>query len=521
MNRKLFTLIALAVLAAGCSCNDDAVAGDADADTPETADPGTDDQAENLPDPEPEEDTGDAPADLDAADMSDEELPPPACPDDGLADIEVSAAAGEQIVPKAALLPDGRTWFSWYSNESGNYNVRLQLLDVHGEPLLDPAGILVSDHASDTWVTDYSMAADASGAAVIAFNDVRSGTFNVFAYRVTPEGEFAWGDDGVALVPGDYDNMFPKIALTSSGEAVFVWERFDSGDTVTQVVAQRLSGGGEPLWGDGVVISGADGLRAIRPQVAAAGDDVILVWMETADIMSLDRDIFARKLDAAGSAVWDDDAVVVDDQELPFFYDAVVEPDDGGGLFVAWTALVGVTQAKSYVQHIDGDGAATMPAHTAFSTSGTTQQYSPAMAYAAAAGELVAAWREEDMDQTVSGIYAQRFTTAGERGWEDGGLELVPPSSARAYMGGMAATPDGAVIVYSDMAFGTVDDLRVQGGRLVLEDAPAWSPVVLSDFQSSKGHPAVDGSSLCGCWIAWDDGRSDLGDIRAGFFLLR
>jgi len=210
----------------------------------------------------------------------------------------------------------------------------------------------------------------------------------------------------------------------------------------------------------------------------------------------------------------------VDDQELPFFYDMVLEPDGEGGLFAAWTAIVGGTQTKSFVQHLDGDGSATMPAGTALSTSATTQQLSPALAWVGAAGELVAAWREDDMDQTESGIYAQRFTPAGDRGWAGTGLELVAPSTSRAYMGGIAATADGAVIIYSDMSFGTVDDLRVHGGRLVLEESPAWSPVVLSDYQSGKGHPAVDGSGSCGCWIAWDDGRDDFGDIYAGFFSL-
>ena len=234
--------------------------------------------------------------------------------------------------------------------------------------------------------------------------------------------------------------------------------------------------------------------------------------------MSYDRDIFARKLDASGAAVWTDDAVVVDDQELPFFYDMVLEPDGDGGLFAAWTSIVGGMQTKSFIQHLDENGSATMPAATALSTSGTTQQISPALAYVAEAGELIAAWREDNMDQTESGIYAQRFTPAGDRGWADTGLELVALSESRAYMGGTTATADGAVIVYSDMSFGTVDDLRVHGGRLMLENSPPWSPVVLSDFQSSKAHPAVDGNGPCGCWIVWDDGRSDLGDIYAGFF---
>jgi len=526
-------VVAFAAAAAGCSCDEGKHhAEDADVeDTPTEAEDRIDTPPDVVPDeaaddPPAEEPAGDGEAEEEAVedaadidgDVEEEEVPPPVCPDASLLDLAVVTTAGEQVVPKVATGIDGTTWFSWYDNAGGNYDVRIQLLDREGTPMFDPAGILVSDLSSDTWVTDYSLITDTDGAAVLAFNDMRAGNFDPFAYKVSTAGDMVWFADGVALGPSEGDDFFPKIARAPGGETVYAWERVSGGDTSNEVILQRLTPAGAPMWGTGLVIEGVVDARAVRPWIAAASDGtVIVIWMDTPDIMSYDRTIFARKIDAGGAAVWGTDTIVVDDQELPFFYDPVLVADDDGGAWVAWTAIIGGALSKSFVQHIDRDGQGTMPGgRLELSTSMSSHQYDPALAFVATTGELVAAWREESGGE--SGIYAQRFTSTGVRGWATTGLELVPLSTELAYMGGIAGVADGAVVFYSKMSFGTVMDLSVHAGLLELTAAPVFSPVTLSDVQSAKSHPDVDGDGVCGGWIAWDDMRTDAGDIYAGFF---
>jgi hypothetical protein len=525
--------VAFTAAAAGCSCDEgknhpeDTDVEDAPAEAEDridvppdvVPDEATDDPAEDetAEDGEAEEEGVEDAADIDG-DVEEEEVPPPVCPDAGLLDLAVVTAAGEQVVPKVATSVDGTTWFSWYDNAGGNYDVRIQLLDREGTPVFDPAGILVSDLSSDTWVTDYSLISDADGAAILAFNDMRAGNFDPFAYKVSPSGDMAWFADGVALGPSEGDDFFPKIALAPGGDTVYTWERIDAGDTTSEVILQRLSPTGTTLWGDGLVINGVGSNRAVRPWVASASDNtVIVIWMDTPDIMSYDRTIFARKIDPGGTSVWGTDTDVVDDQDLPFFYDPVLVADDDGGAWVAWIAIIGGALSKSFVQHIDRDGQGTMPGgRLELSTSMSSNQYEPAIAFVATTGELVAAWREDSAGE--SGIYAQRFTSTGVRGWATTGLELVPLSADLSYMGGIAAVADAAVVFYSKMSFGTVMDLSVHAGLLELTAAPVFSPATLSDVQSAKSHPDVDGDGVCGAWIAWDDMRADAGDIYAGFF---
>ena len=336
----------------------------------------------------------------------------PTCSASSLVEVPVALAAGEQVVPNAASSADGTLWVSWYDNAQGNYDVRLQLLSPLGEPLLDPTGLLVSEHASESWVTGHSLAVDPDGAAIVAFNDVRTGHFEPFAYRVDADGQQRWGEDGIALAPHAADGVFPKIAITTAGEAVFVFERFDDGQDLHEAVLQRLSAEGTRRWGsEGIIITSATGQAVVRPWIAAADlDSVIVVWLETPDIMSYDRTIMARKVNREGSAVWAEDAVVSEGGSLPYFYDPVLEPDGQGGLFVAWQEIDG-NRTVAKLQHLDAEGATTMTTGgVGFSTSTTRMQLRPSLAWVVPAQEVLAVWRETDLDQSVYGLAAQRVT---------------------------------------------------------------------------------------------------------------
>ena len=83
--------------------------------------------------------------------------------------------SGEQAIPKIATCANGDTYVGYFSNESGNYDVRLQRLDALGNILWAPNGILISSNPQETWLTDWDMTCDAADHAILAFNDIRTG----------------------------------------------------------------------------------------------------------------------------------------------------------------------------------------------------------------------------------------------------------------------------------------------------------------------------------------------------------
>ena len=443
------------------------------------------------------------------------------CPDATITDHSFDQNTGDQVVPKVSAMADGSSWLAWYSNEQSNYDVRAQRVDSSGNGLLGTHGLLVSGHPSDTWIADFSLVTDHEQAAIVAFSDIRSGHFDPVGYRIAEDGTFAWGADGVALAASTLDGFFPKAVVTTSNDVVFAWERFNDTDTVHEVVLQRVGPDGTLRWGSGVTIPGTGGNLPVRPWLVGTGaEDVIVVWEETPAAMSLDRTIYARRLDAQGAEVWSGDTTVSSGQQVQFYVDPVLEPDDTGGVFVAW-AVVSGNQNTAYVQHLDADGAATMAAGgVGITTSTTTQQLNTGLGWVAQSQELVVAWVETNMNQDRWGLRAQRFTPAGDIAWPPTGQELVALSDKQVDLAAVRGLGDRALLFQGEWSFGNVTDVRILGGALDLTASPTWAPEVLSDVQSGKGHPFVSAGPGCnGFWMVWEDLRTDLGDVFGGWLL--
>ena len=79
---------------------------------------------------------------------------------DASVNTSVTIATGDQVIPKIATSSSGTTYISWFSGESGNYNVRLQKMDIYGNKLWADDGLLVSSHTAMSWLTDWDIAID-------------------------------------------------------------------------------------------------------------------------------------------------------------------------------------------------------------------------------------------------------------------------------------------------------------------------------------------------------------------------
>lgn len=83
------------------------------------------------------------------------------------------------------------------------YEYRLQCHDRDGNPRFAPEGLLVSafKNKSYTVVNNY-LFVDDEGNAVVMVSDLRNSNergMSFTAYRVSPQGEMLWGEDGVAV----------------------------------------------------------------------------------------------------------------------------------------------------------------------------------------------------------------------------------------------------------------------------------------------------------------------------------
>jgi hypothetical protein len=191
------------------------------------------------------------------------------------------------------------------------YTVRAQRLDVNGNALWNPGGVIVidSDVVGGSYTApDYSapaIATDGGGGAIIAWCDTRNWSAptppgssgnarDLYAQRVDAGGGIVWTPSGVLLPPYLYgsvapgDQGAPRIVPDTRNGAVVAYD--DLGGWSWDIAGTRLNGNGTRLWSkwirsDGT--SGADpGLTQNHVQIAfdasgAAPQGALLVWDET------------------------------------------------------------------------------------------------------------------------------------------------------------------------------------------------------------------------------------------------
>jgi len=211
----------------------------------------------------------------------------------------IIATSGEDAIPKIATCPNGDTYIASFSNASGNYDVRMQRLNAQGVPQWAANGILVSDNPQDSWLTDWDICADNAGYAILAFPDIRNGGANVVAYRISPSGTFAWGDDGIVLSTGD-GNYSPKVTSTAAGNAIIAWMQEDV------IHLQKITPTGTLPWGSAGIILSQTGITFSWPQLLPVGTDefILKYYQDTGTFPAITRHIYAQKYNASGSGVW-------------------------------------------------------------------------------------------------------------------------------------------------------------------------------------------------------------------------
>ena len=434
----------------------------------------------------------------------------------------ISEMSGEQTLPKVATHPGGITYISWFSNDNGNYNVRLQKLDVNGSPQWPENGILVSGHPSDTWITDYDMTVDNDTCALITFQDIRTGYNNVYAYRITPSGQFSYGPDGIALFPGTTIQYTPKVFASSDGNGIFVAQCFpDEGQNYLKL--QKISPTGELLWGpSGIDIQETNTGNTIPVLMQSDGDNFIMVWYKTTgSFPSVTNKIYAQKFNADGAPVWPAPVGVYTGTGIPFYSTNItIASDKADGVFVTWHDDRDGNQVfASYVQHVTSAGTLMMSNNgSPVSSNSQKHQIDPTVTCFDASGEAYVFWDERDYDQNYRGMSGQKLSSTGAKQWGNTGKVFIPleyPASESFITA--RPTETDMIVFYQYYDFGNSEQSKIMAMRVNSDGGYVWpgQKLPLCTVQSSKLHPVFGFLDHTQYIAAWSDGRNDAGDLYA------
>jgi len=433
----------------------------------------------------------------------------------------VCAQPGDQAVPRAAAVGDGRTWLGWFDHRGANYDVYVQLLDRDGNPLLAPGGLLVSSHPQNSSLIGWDLIADSSGGCVLAFTDIRAGgDLDVVAYRISPGGQPLWGANGLVLSNNTEFEANPAAAELSDGTFVFVWSLSPSSGTGS-IRAQRVDANGNTLLGASDIAL----LTATPPNekpgfcdvVASDNGSFIVQWLRNTATFTSPRHIHAQKFASNANPMWNAVApvIVFDASSVPIAHQPILQSDGAGGAVLCWHASSAFFDA--YVQRLDSAGSELF-AHNglAVSLEANRHKLDPALAFLPASGDMIVAFDRRDSGQGQRGVGVQRISAAGARLWGSDGVELEAVDSVAEGFERIVPLGDGALVSYFKYpSIGSLDS-SIIARRLDANGADVWAaPVSLCTNLAPKDKPQLllDASGVAR--QTWDDERSDSGDIYA------
>lgn len=333
----------------------------------------------------------------------------------------VVASGGGQprYFPSVSADGAGGAIFAWEDARSGNFDIYVQRVSAAGVPLWLANGVALCTQAAAQNTT--RIAADGTGGAAVAWIDQRSGLNRIYVRLVSAAGVAQGAVDGVELGTNAVGNQTDHTILRlPNGNYIIGWRdtRADAGDIYYQSLTS-VGGIGIP-GGIGMIVAAS---TQSEPRFALdSGAGVLACWT---DARSGNSDIYAQRLGSGLGSLWTFGGVAVCSallsQTAP-----VVASDGASGAIVFWvdSRNSATTQTDVYAQRLSAAG---LPLWTADGVVVCDASGSQSFLRASpdASGGAIVAWKDDrTLDPTNSDIYAQRINGTGGSVWATDGIPV-------------------------------------------------------------------------------------------------
>ncbi len=438
-------------------------------------------------------------------------------PGDPAINLPIAERSGWETDPIPAATSDGGCYVGWFDPTSGNYCAYLQRLDPLGNEQWPHNGILISNHPQNSALFGWDLAVDADDNAIFVFSDERAGAgLNVYAYKISPAGEFLWGPDGVALSIVAGDEMSPGVTVAGDGDVVVAWSWFPySGDGA--IYMQRLSPAGVPRYpAGGLRIAGNPGESPSFPCLAPSLDGgVIVCWVRDISMYMSPRHLYVQRFAPDGTAIWPSVVSMYDQTAVPLGFRPAIISDGEGGLVSTWNASE-TSLHTVRVQHLDALGTEIFGHNGVKPTLDATRNHiAPTVSYHPATGECFVFWDERNPGQTSWGLWGQRLSATGARLWGDQGLMYLPLSTVYKTMYRSTPCADGAMVIWLEAPSGSSTADVVRAMRVDAAGAAVWAEPIktIASLVSDKGRLSMISTPSEMAIATWEDDRGGSFDV--------
>jgi hypothetical protein len=419
-----------------------------------------------------------------------------------ISNVMICGAAYDQFAPIAIQDGDGGTLTAWGDYRSGGLDVYVQRLDEGGNPVWPVDGVPGCKAPGSQG--NPQIISDGAGGLIAVWQDERYGAADIYAQRLNASGVPMWSPGGVRICHAVNPQRDPVVVSDGLSGAIVAWVDERAADA--DVYAQRLNAGGTPQWAeDGVALCTAAGNQEGLSAISDGQGGALVVWSDSRGGFG-QSDLYARRVDAAGTPLWAADGVALC-SAAGLQESADLVSDGARGMIVAWADRRGAG-SDVYVQRMNSAGNAQWTADGVLLCGAAGDQQRPQICSDGANGALVV-W--EDRRGAAADVYARRVNASGAPQWAADGVGLCTASADQLTPSITTDPVGGAVVAWSDARTpANGQDIYLQ--HVQPDGTVLWTVngVLVCDTAGNQTLPVVAVDGLGGATAVWRDFRSGL-----------
>lgn len=231
-------------------------------------------------------------------------------------------------------------------------DIYAQRIDGSGSQLWTTTGVALCLAYENQIVS--GLTSDGAGGAIIVWNDDRT-TFSgdVYAQRVTADGQPVWTSNGLPIATGILHQGNPAIVSDGVGGATITWDAETYFDGYPDVITQRIAPDGAEMWtAGGVLVGSGPGVQFWPLTVSDGVGGVAIVWRSD----YLCGGFHAGRVDAEGDVLWPVEGVPIS-TIAACHRDPTIVGSGWGGVIVAWVDdRNGINNEDVYAQRVTLEG---------------------------------------------------------------------------------------------------------------------------------------------------------------------
>lgn len=207
--------------------------------------------------------------------------------------VDICVATGSQIFPQSVGDGEGGAFICWSDNRPSAGGIYAQRVNASGSTtwLANGAPVTTAQNSQDR----PQLVSDGQGGIIVAWEDARNVAFepDIYAQRLSASGTEQWTPGGVPVSIADDWQWIPVLVADATGGAIIAWEDERVGEYDVHIYAQQVGSDGQlgdistdikysgaPRYSLSIVpnpTSGAATLRFAMPRAATAVVEVFSV----------------------------------------------------------------------------------------------------------------------------------------------------------------------------------------------------------------------------------------------------